>query len=89
MIWLPVCSRSQAVDDYRAVQAPHGRVRTRRSQALQLDLARLVAFSTLVSVGTGSAASEEPADGGHHLYGALVLLVGFGADHAHVGVSVE
>jgi hypothetical protein len=37
----------------------------------------------------GSAASEESADGGHHLLGALVLLVGFGADDAGVGVSVE
>ena len=36
-----------------------------------------------------SAAPQEPADGGHHLFGALVLLVGFGADHAGVGVSVE
>ena len=36
-----------------------------------------------------SAASEEPADGGHHLLGPLVLLVGLGADHARVRVAVE
>src|ERR1035437_8381667 len=37
----------------------------------------------------GSAASEESSDGGHHLFGPLVLLVGLSADHAGVGVPVE
>ena len=36
-----------------------------------------------------SAASEESPDGGHHLFGPLVLLAGFGADHAGVRVPVE
>ena len=35
------------------------------------------------------AASEQPADRGHHLFGALVLLLGLGADHARVRVAVE
>ena len=37
----------------------------------------------------GSAASEQAPDGGHHLFGALVLLGRLGADHACVGVPVE
>jgi hypothetical protein len=36
-----------------------------------------------------SAASEESPDGGHHLFGPLVLLSGFCADHAGVCVPVE
>jgi hypothetical protein len=40
-------------------------------------------------IGDASAASEEPPDGGHHLFGPFVLLVGFGADHAGVRVAVE
>ena len=40
-------------------------------------------------LGCASAASEESADGGHHLFGPLVLLAGFRADHAGVSVAVE
>src|ERR1700749_1438818 len=36
-----------------------------------------------------SAASEQPSDRGHHLFGALVLLLGLGADHARVRVPVK
>ena len=35
-----------------------------------------------------SLAKQAP-DRGHHLFGALVLLVGFGTDYTRVGVPVE
>src|SRR4029077_7425351 len=36
-----------------------------------------------------SAASQESSDGGHHLFGPVVLLFAFGADHARMRVPIE